>query len=65
MELLNEFMQENECDARISVHGGTKWLTWDGISWIVYERKPYAKKTTASAYSDLEIALEFLASEAA
>lgn len=22
-----------------------KWLIWDGFNWVVYERKPYAKKS--------------------
>jgi hypothetical protein len=42
---LNDEYKRTKTDARITV--GNRWLVWDesALTWKVYERKVYAKKT--------------------
>ena len=39
-----ELLQNDDYPTRITC--GWRWLVGTGVGWNVYERKPYAKKTT-------------------
>ena len=38
-------VKSDEHDLDIRVTCGYRWLCRDGVEWVVYERKPYQKKT--------------------
>ncbi len=47
----------------IRVTHGNRWLVWGG-EWVVYERKPYQKKTrTVIVTASEKVAVEYLVEE--
>jgi len=49
---LYQVLKNEEIPLRITSHIHGRWLLWDGKQWCVYERLPYAKKTTTKYEGD-------------